>query len=177
MPSRWTSMTSNGSWIVDERPVVNASPLIFLARAKRIDLLRVAGHQVVVPDVVVAEITRRGPHDVTAVALESASSWIEIVHPKAIHPVITAWDLGPGESSVLSWAKDHPPTEVIVDDLAARRCAAALGIQARGTLGLILVAKKRGIIHQARPVVESMRQSGMYLSERVMNRALALVDE
>ena len=86
-------------------------------------------------------------------------------------------DLGAGESAVLAWAHAHPGSLAIVDDLAGRRCAAALRIPVRGTLGLVLVAKQRGRIKAARPVLESMRASGMYLSDGVMNRALALVDE
>jgi predicted nucleic acid-binding protein len=78
---------------------------------------------------------------------------------------------------VLAWGYAHRGTEVIIDDLAARRCAAALGIPVRGTLGLVLVAKKRGVIAFARPVVDKLRQSGMYLSDRVIDQALALVGE
>jgi predicted nucleic acid-binding protein len=58
-----------------------------------------------------------------------------------------------------------------------RRCAAALKIPVRGTLGLVLVAKQRGRISAARPVLERMKGSGMYLSDSVLNRALSLVGE
>jgi predicted nucleic acid-binding protein len=64
-----------------------------------------------------------------------------------------------------------------VDDLAARRCAQVLEISVRGTLGLVLIAKQRGEIPAARPLIEQLRQSGMYLSNSVINRALALVGE
>jgi predicted nucleic acid-binding protein len=47
----------------------------------------------------------------------------------------------------------------------------------RGTLGLILTEKKRGAIPKARPVLEKLRQSGMYLSDRILNQALALIGE
>jgi predicted nucleic acid-binding protein len=60
---------------------------------------------------------------------------------------------------------------------AGRRCATTLGIPIRGTLGLVLTAKQRGEISTARPVLEQLRLSGMYLSDRVMNQALALVGE
>jgi predicted nucleic acid-binding protein len=60
---------------------------------------------------------------------------------------------------------------------AGRRCATTLGIPIRGTLGLVLTAKQRGEISAARPVLEQLRLSGMYLSDRVMNQALALVGE
>ncbi|TAF04226.1 MAG: DUF3368 domain-containing protein, partial [Nostocales cyanobacterium] len=36
---------------------------------------------------------------------------------------------------------------------------------------------KRGLIPSARPILEQLRLSGMYLSEKVINQALALVGE
>jgi predicted nucleic acid-binding protein len=161
---------------VNKRPAVNASPLIFLARAGLIDLLKLAGTPVVVPAPVAGEILSRGPHDPAAQVIER-SSWIIVVEPPPIPEIIMAWDLGKGESSVLAWAYMNPGTEAILDDLAGRRCAATLGIRVRGTLGLVLTAKKRGKIAAARPIVERLRHSGMYLSDRVVDEALTLVDE
>jgi predicted nucleic acid-binding protein len=85
--------------------------------------------------------------------------------------------VGPGESAVLAWAHAHPGSEAICDDLAARRCAKTLGIPVRGTVGIILLAKQRGIIGAARPIMENMVRLGMYLSDRTLNDALALVGE
>jgi len=61
--------------------------------------------------------------------------------------------------------------------LAGWRCDSALGIPIGGTLGVVLTAKRRGSITDAKPVIERRRQAGMYLSDRVMNQALALVGE
>ena len=41
-----------------------------------------------------------------------------------------------GESTVLAWALAHPGARAIIDDLHGRRCAEALGIPLRGTVGL-----------------------------------------
>lgn len=78
---------------------------------------------------------------------------------------------------MLGWAYSHPGTEAIIDDLSGRRCAAALNIAVRGTLGLALLAKQRGHISSARAVLEQLRKGGMYLSNVVMNEALARVGE
>jgi predicted nucleic acid-binding protein len=161
---------------VDERPAVNASPLILLARGGWLDLLRLAGDEVVAPTSVVSEIQRRGLADPTAQALER-TAWIVIVETPPVPPLIQTWDLGAGEASVLAWAYAHPGTEAIIDDLPGRRCAAALGILVRGTLGLVLTAKRRGIIPAARPVIEQLHQAGLYLSNRIVQRALTLVQE
>ncbi len=159
-----------------ERPAVNASPLIFLSRADMLDMLKIEGERIVVPKTVADELKRRGPGDPTVQAIEK-TSWLEVLESPPIPAVIQAWDLGEGESSVLAWGHANPGTVIIVDDLPAQRCAVASGIPVRGTLGLILTAKKRGLIPKARPIVEKLRQSGMYLSDRVVNQALALVDK
>jgi predicted nucleic acid-binding protein len=161
---------------VAERPAVNASPLILLARGGLLDLLRLAGDEVVVPTRVATEIQRRGPDDPTVRALTN-TSWLVRLETPPVPALIQAWDLGAGESSVLAWAHAYPGTEAIVDDLPARRCAAALGIPVRGTLGLVLTAKRRGVIPAARPIVEQLRRTGMYLSEHIVHQALALVGE
>jgi predicted nucleic acid-binding protein len=47
----------------------------------------------------------------------------------------------------------------------------------QGTLGVVVAAKMHGLITAARPVVEQLRLEGMYLSDQVMNQALAQVGE
>lgn len=159
-----------------ERPAVNASPLIFLSRAGILDLLQLISSEVVVPEAVAMEIERRGSNDPTARAIADFA-WLVVTKTPPAPPQIQAWGLGQGESSVLAWAHAHPGTEAIIDDLAARRCAAAFNIPVRGTLGLVLIAKQRGHIAEARPVLVQLRQGGMYLSDDVMNKALKLVGE
>ena len=61
-----------------DRAIVNASPLIFLSKAHLTHLLQLAAPQVLVPEAVAAEIGRRGPDDITARTLASAS-WLMTV--------------------------------------------------------------------------------------------------
>jgi predicted nucleic acid-binding protein len=161
---------------VSSPPVVNASPLIYLAHADLIELLQVVeGSSVHVTRTVSEEILRRGPQDPTAQILKN-TSWLSEVEPVPPSSRVLSWRLGPGETSVLSWALAHG-TVAIVDDLAARRCAEVLGLDFIGTLGLVLRAKRKGLLPAARPAVDKLLAAGMYLSEKVLNRALALVGE
>jgi predicted nucleic acid-binding protein len=156
--------------------VVNASPLILFARAGCFDLLQTAGKTVIVPESVRSEIYRRGPRDMTVQAMDRVQ-WVRPEADPHIPISIQSWDLGPGESAVLAYALEHPDAEAVIDDLIARRCAAALNIPVHGTLSLILLAKQRKIIAQARPALERMVQAGMYLSPRLLNEALAIINE
>ncbi len=157
-------------------PAINTSPLIFLTKGGVLELLQIIAQEIVVPTAVATEIQAYGKTDVTAVAILQ-TNWLVVLETPPVPTVIQSWDLGAGESAVLTWGYFHPGTEVILDDLAARRCAAALGIPVRGTLGLVLNAKQKGIIPAARPILEKLLLSGMYLSDKVINQALALIGE
>ncbi|MCX7017100.1 MAG: DUF3368 domain-containing protein [Candidatus Sumerlaeota bacterium] len=155
--------------------MADASPFIFSAKAGLLDLLKLEGQPVLIPAAVAQEI-RDHEVDLAVKALER-TPWIQIVSMPPAPAGIAAWDLGCGEASVLAWACAHPGTLAIVDDRAARRCAQVWRIQTRGTLGLVLLAKQRGILPLARPVLERLLQVGLYLDRELMDSVLALVGE
>ncbi|MGC1722588.1 MAG: DUF3368 domain-containing protein [Isosphaeraceae bacterium] len=78
---------------------------------------------------------------------------------------------------MLALALDDRDCEVILGDRDAKRCAQTLGITARGTLGLVLLAKQLGEVSAARPLVDQLKHNGLYLTDQVINQALALVGE
>jgi len=149
--------------------------LIFLARSGHLELLKTFADEVWVPEPVAEEILHRGQHDITARAIEK-TDWLISKPVGPIPAAILGWRLGSGESTVLALAIEHQ-LEVIIDDLAGRKCAARLGIPVRDTLGIVLAAKKRGVIQQARPVIEDMPKTGLYLSKKVLDKALERVGE
>ncbi len=167
----WTA-----SWPVAEQAIINASPLIFLSRSRNLDLLRAFAQEIWVPEPVAREIRQRGVQDITARAIEE-TVWLIPKPVTAIPTPIIEWRLGAGESGVLALALEYPGTESIIDDLAGRKCAASLYIPVRGTLGIVLTAKRRGLIPKARPIIEDMMGAGLYLSRNVVAAALRRVDE
>jgi predicted nucleic acid-binding protein len=92
-------------------------------------------------------------------------------------PEIAGWDLGAGESQVLAQVLSRPGWEAVLDDAEARRCARALALPVTGTLGILLRAKKAGVIPAARPLVESLVEVGSYLPPRLTEDALRQVGE
>ena len=159
-----------------EPPVVNSSPLIVLARAGVVELLRGESEDVLVPRVVAGETGQRGPDDPAVRALRTLA-WLVVVDTGETDARVAACGIDAGEAAALSWAAQHPGTTAIVDDARGRRCAEQLGIPLRGTLGLILRAKRGGRIPAAGPVLDTVRRAGRYLSDEVVRRALAQVGE
>jgi predicted nucleic acid-binding protein len=156
--------------------VVNASPLIYLSATGYLELLQLAGGEVVVPESVAREIRRSDADDPASRAL-TAAAWLKVVQDPSVPASVAAWDLGTGESAVIAWALSHPGATAVIDDLPARRCASTFGLPVRGTLGLVLAARRRGVIPSARRVIGELRAAGMYLSDTVADRALGLVGE
>jgi predicted nucleic acid-binding protein len=159
---------------VSDRIVVNASPLIVLSRAGRIDLLTLVGNPIHVPESVNREVRE---HSDEAARVLDTISWLQIVPDPAVLPVVRSWDLGPGESAVLEWAQANRPARAIIDDYAARKLANVLAVPVTGTLGLALLARQRGLFPSARPLVEEFVRAGLYLSDSVIEHALRLVGE
>ena len=155
-----------------ERAVVDASPLIYLGRTGYLDLLKRSAGTVCVPEAVLREI-----HPDESAAAVHACDWLRAVQVEAIPRAVSVWNLGSGESAVLAWAATNPGTVAVLDDLDGRRCAAQLGVRVVGTLGVVLAAKRAGAIPTARTAVEALVESGLYLTEDVIARALALVGE
>lgn len=156
--------------------VVNASPLILLGKIGQLDLLPKLAPQLVVPSDVVDEVTR-GPSG------DPSRDWLAgqgraYVRPNPYPSLsVFAWDLGAGESAVLAWATAHSGFEAIIDDRAARKCATVLDIPFRGTLGVILAARRNALIPTARPLCRELLQAGLLIDIGVVEAALRLVGE
>ncbi len=152
---------------------MNASPLIFLTKVGLLEVLHQQAVPVLVPDVVMAEISSLGPGDPAVQAVQQ-TGWIRVVPAP---PSVTTWKLDDGESSVIEVALQHSGSMAILDDLAARRCAQALKLPMQGTLGLVLVAKRIGLIKAVLPVVEDLEHAGMYMTARLKTQILDAAGE
>ena len=158
------------------RWVVNASALISLAKISQIDLIVELCSEVIVPSGVVQEINSGADDDPAKIWLRNKGNSL-IRQVDTVHQLVAAWDSGLGESQVLSWIYQNPGYEAILDDRAAKNAAAALGIRVRGTLGVILLAKREGRVESARVLFEQLVQVGFRVSPEVLDAALQLVGE
>jgi len=153
-----------------ERWVVNASPLIVLGKIGQLDLLTKLPQRIVVPAAVVSEIIAGPEEDSARLAIQT--KMFTKVNTPVILPELTAWDLGAGETSVLAYALAHPGWVAILDDGAARKCAKTFGIPMKGTLAVVIMAKKRGLIPSAAKVLHSVQEAGLRLDEGLIRVVL-----
>ncbi len=153
--------------------VLNASPLIVLARAGYLDLVPKLASSVVVPRAVATEVTA-GPAEDAAVKFLAKPSWLTVVDLTPPLSPLAIWRLGQGESEVLEYARRTPGTTAILDDRAARRAALALQIPLTGTLGLLVAAVRNKLLPSLPDAIDAVRASGLYVDPAT---AAALMDE
>jgi predicted nucleic acid-binding protein len=161
---------------VANRWVVNASPIITLTKIGQVNLLSQLCDELIIPQGVVDEI-QNGGYDDPAVAWIRGEAQIYIRPIANIDPTVSSWDLGMGESHVMSWVIENSGFEAILDDRAARKAASILGIPVRGTVSIIVLAKQRGYIQSAREEYKKLISVGFRISSDVLSKALALVNE
>jgi len=77
-----------------------------------------------------------------------------------------------GEASAIALAIEFSDSVVILDDYKARKLAESLGIQIIGTIGIIIKAKRGGVIESIKPFLQKMRQTDFRISEEIEKRAL-----
>jgi predicted nucleic acid-binding protein len=155
--------------------VVDASPLIHLARVSLLELIRDhdPAREVVVPAVVFEEVMRGASHDPTTSLIEQATrDWLTIVPTPPPHSRLDPFKIDRGETAVLSVALSIPGATVVLDDLAARVEADRLGISKTGTLRLLINAKGRGVIPSVRSPLDQLRNMGMRLSDAIYREVL-----
>ena len=147
--------------------VVNSSPLITLYKSQLIGLLPQIFSTISVPPAVWHEVTVYEA-DVAAQSLP-ASAWAIQTGTVSIHPSIAAWDLGAGETEVLSYALSTPECTALVDDAAARRCAVGLNIPTLGTAGMLVMAKRRKLIPSINEPIQALSDAGLWLSRDLID--------
>jgi predicted nucleic acid-binding protein len=154
-----------------DRVVVNSSPLITLFNSGQAELLPQLFSEVMVPDAVWLEVAEGGHQDIAAQAIRYAE-WIIRLPPTLPDPMVMTWDAGPGETAVISLARADSELRAIVDDDYARRCARVVGVRTLGTCGVIVLAKRRGIIPCVKPALDALRTAGLWLSDNLVHTIL-----
>lgn len=140
--------------------VSNTTPIINLAEIGRLDVLEGLFGKVVVPPAVVDELVAKRELFPNA---GHAADHFEIVQPqdrllvRGFASVAHA-----GEAECLALAMENPGSLLILDDLQARALATANSLPFTGTLGVLVEAKAKGLVHAVAPLIEKLRLSARF---------------
>ncbi len=148
--------------------VANSSPFVVFERMKKLDILCSLTNGIWIPTAVRQEVF----------TVQPMPAWVkELPLRQPLASRIASMRLGPGESEAIALAMELNASELILDDLPARRLATALGLPVIGTLGLLLRAKNRGLIPEVKPLMEELRIHEFRMSDRLFKGVLDAAGE
>ncbi len=81
-----------------------------------------------------------------------------------------------GEASAIAVAIEYG-CGVLMDDKAGRAMATNAAVPVIGTVGALVLAKRKGLVPLVKPLLDSLVASGYFLSEEIVAAALATAGE
>lgn len=147
--------------------IVNTSPLFYLHKSGYLHILEILYSEIIIPYAVLLELEegRKAGEDVPEI---KDHGWI-IVKKVTIPAFIKIIpDLGQGEAEVLALACEENNPLLIIDDALARKIANLQQIKFTGTAGVLLRAKKEGYIKGLKSIIDKLKETGFYISDKLI---------
>lgn len=161
--------------------VGDAGPLLYLGATGRIGLLRdLFGTVVVTPEVIeeVVDPAQELPGAAQVAAAEGAG-WLvrrALGDGARLRDALLA-ELDGGEASAIALASELGADLLLIDDRRGREVARRMSLAVKGTLGVLIEARDRGLLERLAPAIGELREAGLWVTDDVVARVLALVGE
>lgn len=159
------------------RVIVNSTPVIALCNADLLFVLKELYGEVIIPKSVYDEVTAKV--DSACNQIKNNSDWIRVEEIKDItHRKMYKAKLHSGEVDVMILAQEEPGADlVIIDDNAAKKTAKYLGLTVTGTMGVLIKAKRMGVISSVKEALKKIQNNGFYISDELVKLILKQVKE
>jgi predicted nucleic acid-binding protein len=146
--------------------ISNASVLIILDNIGMLWVLEALYKEIIITDVVHQEFGKE------------VEDWIKIKKVKDKNYFnIAQSTVDPGEASTIALALETQNPLLILDDDKARKLAKKLKLKYTGTLGVILKARKRGLISSVIDVIEQLKFYNFRMSDQLIDKTKKLSGE
>jgi predicted nucleic acid-binding protein len=155
----------------DTAAIADSGPLICLAKIDQIELLSRLFSKILVPPEVWSEVTVRGQGHPGAYEV-SQVTWLTIQapDPQLVKPLSILVDAG--EAEAIALAQTTADCTILLDDARARKIAQRLNTKQIGTIGLLLRAKRRGLVENIRPHIDALIENGIYIRRELTDAVL-----
>jgi predicted nucleic acid-binding protein len=138
--------------------VSDTSCLILLDKLGRIGLLKSLFGRITITEIVADEFGKVLPE------------FVEIENPKnnKYQKILESF-LDPGEASAIALALEKEECLLIIDEFKGRREARQLGLNYTGTLGILIVAKEKGLIISVTEIIKEIGKTDFRIDEKLIN--------
>jgi uncharacterized protein len=160
--------------------VSDSSPIILLSLIGQHDLLRQLYGKVIIPPMVLSEILEGGPA-APGFAEVSGLPWFEVRTLSSDgmkHALQAKEGLDDGEAEAIALALEAKADVILIDERAGRKAAEAKGLSTVGVLGVLLRAKRAGLVPEIGPFVTTLLSSDRFwAAEQLIQEILQAADE
>ena len=168
--------------------VSNATPLIYLAKIGRIQILKNIFQSIQVPNEVKIEVVDRGKEKryPDAYVIEEAfnDGWITVGNltkdnEKRASVLTEATGIDLGEAEAILLTRQKAEETILMDQAHARTVARQFGLKPRGTLYLILVSTRRGMLSKedAKEDLSRLVEANFRINTKVYDAVSKIIDK
>ena len=156
--------------------ICDTSPLQYLHQLGLLHILPALAGRVLIPPAVVREIEEGKAFGIDLPDVR-ALEWLTVRRPTGSADVPFEHDLGPGETEVLMLAGEIDDAVVVFDDGLARQVAYQRKMSVIGTLGLLINAKRAGLVTSVRDQIDRLQAKRFRVSPLTRAAVLKLTGE
>lgn len=157
--------------------VADSGPLIALANADLLHLPAALYGRALLPRTVLDECTGTGWRgDARQIQKALSEGLFEVVPDPLIPDALAGIELDAGEAAALALAIELQAV-VLIDEERGRREARQLAIPVIGVCGLLLAAKRQGFLSAVVPALRTMKSSGYFLGDTLIEQIARMANE
>jgi hypothetical protein len=136
--------------------IADTSCLILLDKIDELDILNALFEEVYITETIAKEFGKKLPQ------------WINIENLRdQNYKQALEIEIDEGEASALALYFDLPNAILILDDYKARKTAEKLNMKYTGTFGILLRAKKMGVINELKPITDKIKATNFRFSDKL----------
>jgi len=155
--------------------VSNTTPIISLLKIGKLEILKDLYEEIYIPQEVFSEI-EAGKNKKFYLNL-LAFEWIRIEQIQDRKSIAYFLDLDKGEVEAIILASEIEADLILLDEALGRYHAKHAGLKVTGTIGVLIKAKKQGLISELKPLIFELREKGVWLSESLIEKILEITNE
>jgi hypothetical protein len=157
--------------------VTNTSPLVFLHKIGRLDLLNDLYGDPVVPSAALDEVVARNSEQAEALrkTIEGGKFKVRSAEPDVLARISD--DLGAGERGCIALAVEMNADLVIIDEARGRTVARSWNLDVTGCIGVITQAYQRGLVGSVREELDKLLGVGLWVGENLYEEILRECNE
>lgn len=154
--------------------IADSSALVALSVCDSLLLLDALFGEVKVPQAVYDEVCIANKAESQALKAYLAG---KVCSATSITHIEKSNGLGKGELAAISLYKQLSADLLLIDDARAKKVAYLNNLEVMGSLGILLLAKKNGLIPTIKPFLTRLRCSDIFVSKHLLDQMLVMAGE